>query len=75
LGDSDVKSYDYIPGGIPEIWQFGYIIDSAPSDIPTMNNGIVEIEPSGGWVVALYLSYWLDIYVCKSHQVLAGIQL
>lgn len=70
LGDSEILPvYEYL-GSIPEIWSFGYIIDSAGSEIPHEQNDIVEIEPSGGWVLALYLSYWMDIYVCHSHRMI-----
>ena len=66
LGDKEVKHVDRYLGSIPEIWRFGYIIDSSPLTKPKNYNGVIEIEPSGGWVIAMYQSYWLKKFICKS---------
>ena len=73
LGDKEVKHVDRYLGSIPEIWRFGYIIGSSPLMMPKNYNGIMEIEPSGGWVIAMYQSYWLKKYVCKSIDMLTKI--
>jgi hypothetical protein len=72
LGDSEIKDYDELRPGIPEIWSFAYIIDTQASSIPYPNNGIVEVEPSGGNVYAYYRSHWLDVYVCYPHKMIVA---
>ncbi len=71
LGDSEIKEVDEYPGVIPEIWSYGYIIDTQASSIPYPNNGIVEVEPFGGNVYAYYKSYWFEVYVCYPHRMIA----
>lgn len=66
LGDIEKTPVFRQLGSIPEVWQYGYIVGSALSTIPSPYNGIIEIEPSGGCVIAMYHSYWLKMYVCNS---------
>ena len=66
LGDKEVKHVDIYLGSIPEIWNFGYIIDTVASERPLLYNGVIEIESTGGWVIAMYQSYWFKKYICKS---------
>lgn len=68
IGDSEFRDYDYLPGGIFEIWRYGYVMDTKVSIVPIHDNGIVEVGSDGGWIIALYLSVCLDVYVCHSHQ-------
>jgi hypothetical protein len=66
LGDQEKHPFDLVLGGIPEADRFGYIIDTAPSVTPMPYNGVLEIEYYGGWVIAVYLPYWLPIYICRN---------
>lgn len=66
LGDMEKVPIYEVLGSIPEIARVGYIVRSRGAAIPTRSNGVVEIEPSGGWVTAMYHSHWLGRYVCRS---------
>jgi hypothetical protein len=72
LGDKEIQPFDRVLGGIPEASRFGYIIDTAPSVTPLPYNGVLEIEKDGGRVTAVYLPYWLRLYICKTIHLTAG---
>ena len=66
LGDREVTPlYEYL-GSVPELWKRAYIIGTAGTTAPERGNGILEVEPSGGWIVAMYHSWWFESYVCGS---------
>ena len=66
LGDKEITHIDRVLGSIPEVWRFGYIIDSAASSMPILNNGVIEVETTGGWIIVKYESYWMKVFVCNS---------
>ena len=72
LGDKEKMPICQNLGSVTEVWRYGYIIESAESTIPQPYNGVIEIEPTGGRVIAMYHSYWLNRYICKSIDVISG---
>jgi hypothetical protein len=72
MGDREKTPIYRNLGSVPEVWRYAYLIESAESTSPQSYNGVIEIEPTGGWIIAMYHSYWLKRYICKSIEVIPG---
>jgi|GEM_PF-2708691 len=71
LGDVEKTPIYMVLGGIPERWRYGYVIGTKASYIPHPYDGVVEVEPTGGWVTGMYNSYWVEGYFCRSIEMRA----
>lgn len=70
IGDKEKIPVHRILGSVPSQWRFAYLIESRGSQLPTSYDGIIEVEPSGGQIIAMYQSWWLRRYVCGSIDIL-----